>query len=136
MAKGAVQTIQSWLPGTQDTVWSGLTSYSGPDKGGKQTILRPLEALSSGVASAPDTLCAGLDLAREATAVATFTQGASPGREDAGPAATTCVPEGAMSFAMLGAELGKLGDIFYPMDAKEQGENRTAGPHFPWAWLL
>ncbi|CAK7293667.1 PLIN4 [Vulpes lagopus] len=128
VTKGAVQTIQSWLPGTQDTVWSGLTSYSGPDKGGKQTILRPLEALSSGVASAPDTLCAGLDLAREATAVATFTQGASPGREDAGSAATTCIPEGPMSFAMLGAELGEVGDIFHPMDAKEQAQLAASEP--------
>lgn len=121
MAKEAVQTVQNWLPGTQDSVWSGLTSYRAPGNSGEQAILRPQEALSSGLSSAPDTLCASLDLAREATAVATGAHGAPLGRENAGH-------EGALSFATLRHELGELGDIFCPMDAKEQGENSAAGP--------
>ncbi|XP_044772995.1 perilipin-4 isoform X2 [Neomonachus schauinslandi] len=118
VATGTVQTVQNWLPGTQD---SGLPSYSAPDKGGEQTILRPQEALSSGVSSAPDTLCTGLDLAREATAVATGTHGATLGREDAGH-------EGAVSFATLQDELGELGDIFHPMDAGEQARLAASEP--------
>ncbi|XP_030875620.1 perilipin-4 isoform X1 [Leptonychotes weddellii] len=118
VAKGTVQTVQNWLPGTQD---SGLPSYSAPDKGGEQTLLRPQEALSSGVSSAPDTLCTGLDLAREATAVATGTHGATLGREDAGH-------EGAVSFATLQDELGELGDIFHPMDAGEQARLAASEP--------
>ncbi|XP_034853481.1 perilipin-4-like [Mirounga leonina] len=118
VTKGTVQTVQNWLPGTQD---SGLPSYSAPDKEGEQTILRPQEALSSGVSSAPDTLCTGLDLAREATAVATGTHGATLGREDAGH-------EGAVSFATLQDELGELGDIFHPMDAGEQARLAASEP--------
>ncbi|XP_032739518.1 perilipin-4 isoform X5 [Lontra canadensis] len=121
VAKEAVQTVQNWLPGTQDSVWSGLTSYRAPGNGREQAILRPQEALSSGFSSAPDTLCASLDLAREATAVATGTHGAPLGRENAGH-------EGAMSFVTLRDELGELGEIFCPMDAGEQAQLAASEP--------
>ncbi|XP_040317872.1 perilipin-4 isoform X3 [Herpailurus yagouaroundi] len=124
VVKGAVQTglgtIQNWLPGTRDSVWGGLTSSSAPRKGG--------EALSPGVSSAPDTLGAGLDLVREATAEATRPQGATLGREDAGRVAPAHGHEGPTSFATLRDELRELGDVFQPLDAEEQAQLAASEP--------
>ncbi|XP_029772309.1 perilipin-4 [Suricata suricatta] len=115
VARGAVQTglgsIQNWLPGTQTPA---------PHQGE--------EAPSSIVSSTPDTLCAGLDLAREATAEPTLPPGATLGREEAVHVASARSSEVPMSFATLRDELRELGDIFHPMDAEEQAQLAASGP--------
>ena len=146
VARGGVQTdfrtIQNWLPGSQDAASGGLATSGAPDEG-EQTILNPHEAQSCGVSRPPDTLRAHLDLAGKATthtkglvsAEVTFTQGAALGKEDdVGPGATTCGQEGARGFATLRDELEELGEIFQPMSAEEQGENRTGWSQLPGAW--
>lgn len=125
MAKGAVQsslgTIQNWLPGIENTSWDRLRNDRTPDRRGEETLQNPQETPSCRVSSPQGTLCAGLDLV---SSVAAFTPGGALGKEDAVHMATTYGHEGAMDFATLQDKPEQLGEIFCPMSAEEQGENR------------